>query len=110
MDFLGTLGSCSAGISCFKCTIAPLRRTRNETIRICSKFEENSHYQIYCPNSTMCMKRTIHHKLVNGSKITFFHHIFLFQLFISLSTAHSHTCKHPHCLLFIIKVSVWFVY
>ncbi|KAK0095868.1 hypothetical protein PV326_007171 [Microctonus aethiopoides] len=58
-----TLGSCSAGISCFKCTIAPLRRARNETIRICSKFEENSHYQIYCPNSTMCMKRTIHHKL-----------------------------------------------
>ncbi|KAG8035384.1 hypothetical protein G9C98_006830 [Cotesia typhae] len=57
------------GISCYKCTVAPLRGSPEASSQICSQFKENRHFQVYCPKSTMCMKRTIYHRLVNGSII-----------------------------------------
>ncbi|XP_014297494.1 uncharacterized protein LOC103569892 [Microplitis demolitor] len=57
------------GISCYKCTVAPLRGAPEASSQICSQFKQNHHFQVYCPKSTMCMKRTIYHKLVNGSII-----------------------------------------
>ncbi|XP_034934382.1 uncharacterized protein [Chelonus insularis] len=56
------------GIMCYKCTVAPVKNEVNVT-QICSQFEENYQFQVYCPKSTMCMKRTIYHKLGNGSVV-----------------------------------------
>lgn len=60
------------GISCYKCTVAPLRGAPEASSQICSQFKQNHHFQVYCPKSTMCMKRTIYHKLVNGCEFFFF--------------------------------------
>ncbi|XP_015117150.1 uncharacterized protein LOC107041220 [Diachasma alloeum] len=59
----------SEGISCFKCSVAPLPGASHiqKPSQICSQFDGSSLYQTYCPKSTLCMKRTIHHKLVNGT-------------------------------------------
>ncbi|XP_011309261.1 uncharacterized protein [Fopius arisanus] len=57
----------SEGISCFTCTVAPVAGAIQETSQICSQFDGSSNYQTYCSKSTLCMKRTIHHRLGNGS-------------------------------------------
>ncbi|XP_044007802.1 uncharacterized protein LOC122852215 [Aphidius gifuensis] len=59
----------SEGITCFKCTVAPVYIENKKTSQICNHFDGSEKFQVDCPQSTLCMKRTIHHRLRNGTII-----------------------------------------
>ncbi|XP_034176400.1 uncharacterized protein LOC117602459 isoform X1 [Osmia lignaria lignaria] len=48
------------GISCFKCL--PSQPGNEETDLLCSQFDGSSRFQVYCPSSTLCKKKTIYYK------------------------------------------------
>ena len=44
------------------------KRTQNRTIdKQCTKFDESSDYEVDCPYSTMCMKKTYRLQLLDGT-------------------------------------------
>ncbi|XP_014469511.1 PREDICTED: uncharacterized protein LOC106741742 [Dinoponera quadriceps] len=45
------------GISCFKCLKSSTRLEDKD--RLCSHFDGSAKFQVFCPTSTFCMKRTI---------------------------------------------------
>ncbi|XP_043251167.1 uncharacterized protein LOC122396645 isoform X2 [Colletes gigas] len=48
------------GISCFKCLVSPSVHEENNLL--CSQFDGSQRFQVYCPSSTLCRKKTIYHK------------------------------------------------
>ncbi|KAG7197967.1 hypothetical protein KM043_016200 [Ampulex compressa] len=48
------------GISCFKCVVAQSEYEPSQPL--CSQFDASSKFQVYCPASTLCMKKTIYYK------------------------------------------------
>ncbi|XP_012273712.1 uncharacterized protein LOC105696103 [Orussus abietinus] len=67
------LSTNAEGISCYKCTILPPIRISNmmqPVSQLCSQFDESSRFQVFCPTSTFCMKKTFHLKLANGTIVT----------------------------------------
>lgn len=52
-------------IKCYECTVYP-KRQLNGTDRLCSKFDESKFFEVECPYSTMCKKRTYRLQLING--------------------------------------------
>ncbi|XP_043269014.1 uncharacterized protein [Venturia canescens] len=57
------------GLSCYQCTVAPNPGAKVSASQICSHFDESQHFQTYCPHSTLCMKKSIRHRLGNGSLV-----------------------------------------
>lgn len=56
--FLAAIDKCS-GIKCYNCQVAPnTRPDLNTSTPMCSKFDESGKYEIDCPYSTMCMKKS----------------------------------------------------
>lgn len=49
-----------ADIYCFKCYA--LQQTYKETDLHCSQFDASPKFQVHCPSSTLCMKRTMYYK------------------------------------------------
>ncbi|XP_076661046.1 uncharacterized protein LOC143364779 isoform X1 [Halictus rubicundus] len=49
------------GISCFKCYAS--QPGTEETDLLCSQFDGSARFQVYCPSSTLCRKKTIYYKL-----------------------------------------------
>lgn len=47
------------GISCFKCYIS--HPDDVEGSLLCSQFDGSAKFQVYCPSSTLCMKKTIYY-------------------------------------------------
>lgn len=47
------------GISCFKCFASQPGIDEN---LLCSQFDGSSRFQVYCPSSTLCRKKTIYYK------------------------------------------------
>ncbi|XP_053984434.1 uncharacterized protein LOC128879379 [Hylaeus volcanicus] len=59
--FLETIISVNAdGISCFKCYAT--QPGHEETNLLCSQFDGSARFQVLCPSSTLCRKKTIHYK------------------------------------------------
>ncbi|KAL0101563.1 hypothetical protein PUN28_019001 [Cardiocondyla obscurior] len=48
------------GVSCFKCLMTPT--DPDDTDMLCSHFDGSAKFQVFCPSSTLCMKRTIEYK------------------------------------------------
>lgn len=48
------------GISCFKCHMTIMNP--NHTDLLCSHFDGSAKFQVFCPTSTLCMKRTVEYK------------------------------------------------
>ncbi|XP_011150297.1 uncharacterized protein LOC105189713 [Harpegnathos saltator] len=48
------------GLSCFKCLVTIMRP--QDTDLLCSRFDGSAKFQVFCPFSTFCMKRTIKYK------------------------------------------------
>lgn len=48
------------GMSCFKCYAS--QPGHEHTDLLCSQFDGSARFQVYCPSSTFCMKRTIYHQ------------------------------------------------
>lgn len=55
-----------AAMKCYECTVYPKRQINQTTDRLCSKFEETEFFEVECPFSTMCKKRTYRFQLNNG--------------------------------------------
>ncbi|XP_031847082.1 uncharacterized protein LOC116433289 [Nomia melanderi] len=49
------------GISCFKCYAS--QPGHEQTDLLCSQFDGSARYQVYCPSSTLCRKKTVYYKL-----------------------------------------------
>ncbi|XP_033331657.1 uncharacterized protein LOC117223485 [Megalopta genalis] len=49
------------GISCFKCYAS--HPGTEETDLLCSHFDGSARFQVYCPSSTLCRKKTIYNRL-----------------------------------------------
>lgn len=58
----------SGAIKCYECTVIPQRRSNETAEKLCSKFEETDYFEVNCPYSTMCKKRTYRLKLLNGEE------------------------------------------
>lgn len=56
---LYTLEVSAEGISCFKCYVSHPEHENSNLL--CSQFDGSEKFQVYCPSSTLCMKRTIHY-------------------------------------------------
>lgn len=50
----------ATGISCYKCLAS--QSGYDETDLLCSHFNESAEFQVYCPSSTLCRKKTIYSK------------------------------------------------
>ncbi|CAK9807019.1 hypothetical protein ANTQUA_LOCUS5107 [Anthophora quadrimaculata] len=48
------------GVTCFKCFAS--QPGHEETDLLCSQFDGSSRFQVHCPSSTLCRKRTIYSK------------------------------------------------
>ncbi|XP_003690581.1 uncharacterized protein LOC100868515 [Apis florea] len=48
------------GITCFKCFAS--QPGHEKTDLLCSQFDGSSRFQVHCPSSTLCRKRTIYSK------------------------------------------------
>ncbi|XP_012542828.1 uncharacterized protein LOC105840446 [Monomorium pharaonis] len=48
------------GISCFKCLTTVINE--NDSDRLCSHFDGSAKFQVFCPTSTLCMKRTVQYQ------------------------------------------------
>ncbi|XP_011067619.1 PREDICTED: uncharacterized protein LOC105154060 [Acromyrmex echinatior] len=48
------------GISCFKCLMT--FTNPDDTDLLCSHFDGSAKFQVFCPTSTLCMKRTVQYK------------------------------------------------
>ncbi|CAD1477244.1 unnamed protein product, partial [Heterotrigona itama] len=48
------------GIACFKCYAS--QPGHEKTDLLCSQFDGSSRFQVHCPSSTLCRKRTIYSK------------------------------------------------
>lgn len=48
------------GISCFKCLMSLTKP--EDTELLCSYFDASAKFQVFCPASTLCMKKTIQYK------------------------------------------------
>lgn len=48
------------GIICFKCYAS--QPGHEKTDLLCSQFDESPRFQVHCPSSTLCRKRTIYSK------------------------------------------------
>lgn len=59
-----------AEILCYECTTTATYENimKNETAKLCSKFDKIEEYEISCPYSTFCMKKTSELVLADGSK------------------------------------------
>lgn len=57
-------------IDCFECTVYPPEQYLNKTTRLCSKFDGSDHFQVHCPDSTYCMKKSFWIELPDGGKST----------------------------------------
>lgn len=57
----------NGAIKCYECFVQP-KRTVNRTIdKPCTKFDESRDYEVDCPYSTMCMKKTYRLQLLDGT-------------------------------------------
>ncbi|XP_076244387.1 uncharacterized protein LOC143185327 [Calliopsis andreniformis] len=50
----------ASGISCFKCSASQSGNEKNDLL--CSHFNGSAQFQVYCPSSTLCRKKTIYSK------------------------------------------------
>lgn len=48
------------GISCFKCLMT--LTNPDDTELLCSHFDGSAKFQVFCPTSTFCMKKTVEYK------------------------------------------------
>ncbi|XP_011173098.1 uncharacterized protein LOC105205431 isoform X2 [Solenopsis invicta] len=48
------------GISCFKCLMTLINP--DDTDLLCSHFDGSAKFQVFCPTSTFCMKRTVQYQ------------------------------------------------
>lgn len=63
--FLFISDKANGAIKCYECTVYP--KQQNGTLkRLCTQFDESKHYEVECPFSTMCKKRTYRLQLLNG--------------------------------------------
>ncbi|GLH03965.1 Uncharacterized protein GBIM_09775 [Gryllus bimaculatus] len=60
-------GAASGALSCYKCTVLPPPHSSNETARLCSHFDGSARFQVDCPYSTFCLKRTFELPLGKGN-------------------------------------------
>ncbi|XP_020293260.1 uncharacterized protein LOC109859417 [Pseudomyrmex gracilis] len=56
------------GISCFKCFVSFTKQ--EEMDLLCSHFDGSEKFQVFCPSSTLCMKRTIEYKYNKTTVVT----------------------------------------
>ncbi|KAK7794426.1 hypothetical protein R5R35_003801 [Gryllus longicercus] len=62
-------GAASGALSCYKCTVLPPPHSSNETARLCSHFDGSARFQVDCPYSTFCLKRTFELPLGKGKTV-----------------------------------------
>lgn len=60
------LASSTMSLRCYYCTIQPPSYSSNRTTRYCSNFDGSSIYEVECPYSTFCMKKTFDLQLQKG--------------------------------------------
>ncbi|XP_018913377.1 uncharacterized protein [Bemisia tabaci] len=54
---------------CYECTVHPPSSHSNQTARLCSKFDASAHFQVECPYSTFCMRRSFKLDLKDGKTV-----------------------------------------
>ncbi|XP_075219056.1 uncharacterized protein LOC142323383 [Lycorma delicatula] len=57
------------GLTCYQCIVHPQYNNHNETARLCSKFDASETFEVQCPYSTFCLKKTFELEIQNGKKI-----------------------------------------
>lgn len=62
-------GAARGALTCYKCTVLPPPHSSNETVRLCSHFDGSSRFQVACPYSTFCLKRTFELPLGKGKTV-----------------------------------------
>lgn len=60
LKFIDISPAHAEGISCFKCLMTPTNL--DNTDLLCSHFDGSAKFQVFCPTSTLCMKRTVEYK------------------------------------------------
>ncbi|PSN52921.1 hypothetical protein C0J52_03015 [Blattella germanica] len=56
-------------LRCYHCTIRPPSPQSNETTRLCSHFDGSSLYEVNCPYSTFCLKKSFELSLLKGKVV-----------------------------------------
>ncbi|RZF38113.1 hypothetical protein LSTR_LSTR006512 [Laodelphax striatellus] len=68
--FILLSGSPVRGLKCYQCTTVYSPTMPNETeVHLCSKFDQSEKYEVDCPYSTFCMKKTFQLELQYGKVV-----------------------------------------